>query len=104
MGYQGIEVENGKPIKMWTQGVPLEDEARKQLINTARMPFIYRHPAVMPDVQISGSGAGFPVVALSVGEIGNRLVHFFARHRRPVGRRRRGGSGSKLIAGCDRSC
>jgi tRNA-splicing ligase RtcB len=38
------------PVKAWTKGVPLEKEAEKQLMNVARMPFIYSHIAVMPDV------------------------------------------------------
>ena len=40
----------GSPIKMWTKGVPVEDEAKKQLLNIATMPFIHKHIAVMPDV------------------------------------------------------
>ena len=68
MGYQLLEVENGKPIKMWTQGVPVEDEARKQLINTARMPFIYRHLAVMPDVHL-GKGSTIGSVIPTQGAI-----------------------------------
>ena len=46
--YQLLEVANGKPIKMWTQGVPVESEAKQQLMNTAQMPFIFKHLAVMP--------------------------------------------------------
>jgi tRNA-splicing ligase RtcB (3'-phosphate/5'-hydroxy nucleic acid ligase) len=42
--------ENGVPIKAWTNGVPLEDSARKQLLNVAALPFIHKHVAVMPDV------------------------------------------------------
>ena len=41
--YQLLEVAHGKPIKLWTEGVPVENEARQQLINTARMPFIFKH-------------------------------------------------------------
>ena len=36
-----ITVADAKPIKAWIRGVPLEDEARKQLANAARMPFIH---------------------------------------------------------------
>ena len=50
--YQLLEVANGKPIKLWTEGVPVESEARQQLINTAKMPFIFKHLAVMPDVHL----------------------------------------------------
>ena len=42
--------EDGFPIKAWIKGVPLEDVARQQLINTATLPFIHKHIAVMPDV------------------------------------------------------
>ena len=68
MNYQLLEVQNGKPIKMWTQGVPVEDEAREQLINTARMPFIYKHLAVMPDVHL-GKGSTIGSVIPTQGAI-----------------------------------
>ena len=48
--------EGGVPIRLWTQGVPVEDQAREQLINTSKMPFIYKWMAVMPDVHL-GMGA-----------------------------------------------
>ena len=48
--------EGGTPIRLWTQGVPVEDQAREQLINTSQMPFIYKWMAVMPDVHL-GMGA-----------------------------------------------
>src|SRR4029079_1611899 len=40
----------GAPIKAWTRGVPIEDQAKQQLRNLAGMPFIFRHVAAMPDV------------------------------------------------------
>jgi tRNA-splicing ligase RtcB len=44
---------------MWTRGVPVEAEARAQLLKIARMPFIFRHLAVMPDVHVGkGSTVG----------------------------------------------
>ena len=43
-------------IKAWIDGVPLEDKAAAQLRNTAGMPFIHSHIAVMPDVHM-GLGA-----------------------------------------------
>jgi tRNA-splicing ligase RtcB len=49
-------VTDGVPIKRWTRGVPVEDAAQKQLENTARLPIVYRHVAVMPDVHY-GRGA-----------------------------------------------
>jgi tRNA-splicing ligase RtcB len=45
-----IDSENGVPIKAWTNGVAIEAEAEKQLRNVARLPFIYRWVAAMPDV------------------------------------------------------
>src|SRR5262245_1722789 len=48
--YNVIAPERGVPIKAWTRGVSLEDEARTQLENVARLPFVYRWIAAMPDV------------------------------------------------------
>ncbi|MBN3201336.1 RtcB family protein, partial [Pectobacterium brasiliense] len=31
--------ENSAPVKMWTQGVTVEPQARDQLLNTAKMPY-----------------------------------------------------------------
>ena len=54
--YEVITPSHGVPIKAWTRGVPVEAEARQQLINIAQLPFIYRWIAVMPDVHL-GKGA-----------------------------------------------
>jgi len=51
--FQGSQ---GGLIKAWTDGVPFEDAARKQVENMAAMPFIHKHVAVMPDVH-GGIGA-----------------------------------------------
>lgn len=66
--YNVLEVQNGKPIKMWTQGVPVEEDARRQLMNTAQMPFIYKHLAVMPDVHL-GKGSTIGSVIPTQGAI-----------------------------------
>jgi tRNA-splicing ligase RtcB (3'-phosphate/5'-hydroxy nucleic acid ligase) len=50
MGYYVIAAEKGVPIKAWTKGVPLEAEARQQLVNVAQLPFIFKWVAAMPDV------------------------------------------------------
>lgn len=68
MEYELLQVEDGKPIKMWTAGVPVEDAARGQLMKTARMPFIYRHLAVMPDVHL-GKGSTIGSVIPTQGAI-----------------------------------
>jgi tRNA-splicing ligase RtcB len=54
--HQVVDVADGKPIRAWTVGVPFEADARAQVENIARMPFIHRHVAVMPDVHL-GKGA-----------------------------------------------
>ena len=48
--YNLIEIGGGVPVKAWTKGVTLEDEAKKQLLNVARLPFVYKWVAAMPDV------------------------------------------------------
>lgn len=49
-------IENGVPLKMWVQGVPVDPGARQQLANAARLPVIFKHIAAMPDVHV-GKGA-----------------------------------------------
>jgi tRNA-splicing ligase RtcB len=48
--YNVFAPEKGVPIKAWTKGVQLEDQARQQLINAAQLPFIFKWIAAMPDV------------------------------------------------------
>lgn len=50
------DIPGGVPLKMWTQGVPVEDEAKRQLANAARLPIVFKHIAAMPDVHL-GIGA-----------------------------------------------
>lgn len=47
---QVLQGERGGLIKAWTDGVPVEAQARAQLDNIAAMPFIHKHVAIMPDV------------------------------------------------------
>jgi tRNA-splicing ligase RtcB (3'-phosphate/5'-hydroxy nucleic acid ligase) len=54
--YDLEEVAGGVPLKMWTRGVPVEAEAKKQLWNAARLPIVFKHIAAMPDVHF-GIGA-----------------------------------------------
>ncbi|MEO3690164.1 RtcB family protein [Roseateles paludis] len=49
-------VAGGVPLKMWTHGVPVEDGAKRQLANAARLPIVFKHIAAMPDVHV-GIGA-----------------------------------------------
>jgi len=55
-GFEVMAVEGGAPVKMWTRGVAVEPMAREQLARAAKMPFIFKHVAVMPDVHV-GIGA-----------------------------------------------
>lgn len=65
---QVIKKENGFPIKMWTDGVPVEREALEQLGNVSMLPFIHKHIAVMPDVHV-GKGATVGSVIATSGAI-----------------------------------
>jgi tRNA-splicing ligase RtcB (3'-phosphate/5'-hydroxy nucleic acid ligase) len=66
--YNTMNVEGGRPVKMWTHGVPVEDQARQQLANTARLPFIFKHVAAMPDVHL-GKGSTIGSVIPTKGAI-----------------------------------
>ena len=48
--YNVFTPATGVTIKAWTKGVPLEEQARKQLLNVAQLPFIFKWIAAMPDV------------------------------------------------------
>jgi tRNA-splicing ligase RtcB len=54
--FEVMSVEGGRHVKMWTKGVPVDDKARDQLSRAAKMPFIFKHVAAMPDVHV-GIGA-----------------------------------------------
>ena len=56
------------PIKHWTKGVQLEDQAHDQLKNLASLPFIHKHVAAMPDVHW-GMGATIGSVIATKGAI-----------------------------------
>src|ERR1700761_7349570 len=56
------------PIKAWTDGVELEDSARAQLVNISKLPFIFKHVAVMPDVHW-GMGATVGSVIATKGAV-----------------------------------
>ena len=48
--YELIEREGARPIKAWVRGLDLDDGARQQLENVARLPIVFRWVAAMPDV------------------------------------------------------
>ena len=66
--YDYQHVEGGVPIKMWTRGVPVDEKAKVQLASAARMPFVFKHVAVMPDVHV-GIGATVGSVIPTKGAI-----------------------------------
>src|SRR5918993_313873 len=66
--YDVIQDTGSAPIKLWTRGVPLEDAAREQLRNIAKLPFIHRWIAVMPDVHL-GKGATVGSVVPTIGAV-----------------------------------
>lgn len=47
---------DGKPLKLWDTHEPFEESAMQQLHNVAKLPFIHKHVAGMPDVHF-GKGA-----------------------------------------------
>ena len=63
--HETLHIPGGREIKMWTRGVPVEAEAKEQLAKTARLPFVFRHLAVMPDVHVGkGSTVGSVIPTL----------------------------------------
>ena len=56
------------PIKAWVKGVPIEDAAAQQLRNVARLPFVFKHVAAMPEVHW-GMGATVGSVIATKGAI-----------------------------------
>jgi tRNA-splicing ligase RtcB len=55
-------------VRMWTRGVPVEDAARAQIANVAKLPILGGPVAIMPDVHV-GKGATVGSVIPTVGAI-----------------------------------
>ena len=55
-------------VRMWTQGVPVEDAARAQIANLASLPILGGPVAIMPDVHL-GKGATVGSVIATRGAI-----------------------------------
>ena len=58
----------GRLVKAWTEGVPVDEAAERQLLDVAALPFIHRHVAAMPDLHL-GKGATVGSVIPTVGAI-----------------------------------
>lgn len=68
VNYEVLHKDKGLPVKAWVKGVPFEDEARKQLLNVASLPFVYKWVVAMPDVH-TGKGATIGSVIATDGAI-----------------------------------
>jgi len=66
--HAAVAQKGAAPVKMWTKGVPVEEQAAAQIANAARLPFIFKHIAVMPDVHF-GLGATIGSVIPTKGAI-----------------------------------
>ncbi len=66
--YIVLDNSEGAPIKAWTRGVLLDEKAALQLRNVAKMPFVHKWIAVMPDVHW-GVGATVGSVIPTTGAI-----------------------------------
>jgi len=66
--YRLIEDTGGVPVKAWIDGLPIEASAERQLRGVARLPFIHRWVAAMPDVHW-GKGATIGSVIPTKGAI-----------------------------------
>ena len=71
------EVGGGVPLKMWTQGVPVEESAKRQLMNAARLPIVFKHIAAMWLCTI-GRRAAFCSWRLAESSTGTPRVHIFS--------------------------
>lgn len=62
------KVEGGFPLKLWDSKGAFESQAMEQLRNAAKLPFIHKHIAVMPDCHL-GIGATIGSVIATKGAI-----------------------------------
>jgi len=60
--------ETRSPIKLWVPANEVEKDVLQQLKNTANLPFVFKHVAVMPDVHL-GKGATVGSVVATKGAI-----------------------------------
>lgn len=66
--YETLQASNGGYIKAWVKGVPFEEAAKQQAFNLARLPFVHKYIALMPDVH-SGKGSTVGSVIPTEGAI-----------------------------------
>lgn len=63
-----IDNKQGKPVKAWVNGVLFDSDTQFQLLQTAQLPFIFKHVAAMPDCHI-GKGSTIGSVIPTKGAI-----------------------------------
>lgn len=61
------------PIRLWIDAKDIEEEALQQLKNTAKLPWVFRHVAAMPDVH-AGVGATIGAVVAMKGALAPAAV------------------------------
>ncbi len=66
--YEVLSRAGGRPVKCWTRGVEVADNAREQLLNAASLPFVHKWVAAMPDTHW-GMGATVGSVIPTQGAI-----------------------------------
>ncbi|MEB4592506.1 RtcB family protein [Candidatus Thiothrix sp. Deng01] len=66
--YEVLYEEGHAPVKAWTRGVTFDDNAKRQVLNMAQMPFIHKWVAIMPDVHL-GKGATIGSVIPTLGAV-----------------------------------
>jgi hypothetical protein len=71
MNYESIE-GGAVPIKAWVRGVPVEDVARKQLVQTASLPIVWPHLACTSP--FCGFGGGYEAACRTMLYAGLRLL------------------------------
>ena len=67
-GYNYFRHKGGVPIFAWTGEMPIEESAKEQIHETAKLPFIFDHLAVMPDVH-AGKGSTIGTVIPTDGAV-----------------------------------
>src|SRR5271165_4082583 len=67
-GLHPLRQDSMDNVRMWTQGVPVEEAAYQQIRNIAALPILGGHVAIMPDVHV-GKGAVVGAVIPTRGAI-----------------------------------
>jgi len=66
--YIPYQNKKGALVKAWVRGVPIDDDAIEQALQTAALPFIFKHVALMPDAHV-GIGATVGTVIATRGAV-----------------------------------